>query len=97
MLNFSVNGRSSVGRAMVSKTIGRRFEPFRPCKINKMEKLTLYIKESYHELVENVTWPTWSELVVNTIVVLIASVIFALIIYVMDIVSNQILSFLYGI
>lgn len=62
-----------------------------------MEKLTLYIKESYHELVENVTWPTWSELVVNTIVVLIASVIFALIIYVMDIVSNQILSFLYGI
>lgn len=97
MLNFLIDGRSSVGRATVSKTVGRRFEPFRPCKINIMEKLTLYIKESYHELVENVTWPTWSELIVNTIVVLIASIIFALIILVMDFVSNQILSFLYGI
>jgi preprotein translocase subunit SecE len=62
-----------------------------------MEKLTLYIKESYHELVENVTWPTWSELITNTIVVLVATVVFALIIWIMDTFSNQVVSFLYGI
>ncbi|MBD3637940.1 MAG: preprotein translocase subunit SecE [Crocinitomicaceae bacterium] len=43
-----------------------------------------YIEESYNELVHKVTWPTWDQLQSSSIVVLVASVIFALIIFVMD-------------
>jgi preprotein translocase subunit SecE len=35
-------------------------------------------------MVHNVTWPTWKELQSNTIIVVVASVIFALLIFVMD-------------
>ncbi|PCH67297.1 MAG: preprotein translocase subunit SecE [Bacteroidetes bacterium] len=49
-----------------------------------MEKVKLYLKESVNELLYKVTWPTWEELQSSAIVVLIASMIIALIIYVMD-------------
>jgi len=43
-----------------------------------------YIEESFSELVHKVTWPTWEQLQSSSIVVLVASVIFALMIFVMD-------------
>jgi len=43
-----------------------------------------YIEESYSELIHKVTWPTWNELQSTSIVVLVASVLFALSIFVMD-------------
>ena len=43
-----------------------------------------YIKDSYDELMNKVSWPSWSELQSSSIVVAIASAIIALIIYVMD-------------
>ena len=43
-----------------------------------------YIKESYDELMNKVSWPSWSELQSSSIVVAIATIIIALIIYVMD-------------
>lgn len=43
-----------------------------------------YIKESYNELVHKVSWPTWKELQSSAIVVMVASVIIALIVLVMD-------------
>ncbi len=49
-----------------------------------MSKVTSYIKESYIELVEKVSWPTWSELQDSVVVVMIASLIIALIIFIMD-------------
>ena len=49
-----------------------------------MSKVTSYIKESYIELVEKVSWPTWSELQDSVVVVMIASLIIALIIFLMD-------------
>jgi preprotein translocase subunit SecE len=47
-------------------------------------KVSEYIKESYVELTQKVTWPTWTELVNSAILVLITSLIIALIIFVMD-------------
>ncbi|MBE9491999.1 MAG: preprotein translocase subunit SecE [Bacteroidetes bacterium] len=44
-----------------------------------------YIKESYDELIHKVSWPTWSELQNSAIVVSIASLIIAFIVYLMDI------------
>jgi preprotein translocase subunit SecE len=49
-----------------------------------MSKVSQYIKESYVELTEKVTWPTWRELQNSSILVLIAAIIIALIILLMD-------------
>ena len=43
-----------------------------------------YIKDSYKELVEKVSWPSFSSLQSSTLVVMIASLIFALVVLVMD-------------
>jgi preprotein translocase subunit SecE len=62
-----------------------------------MDRLKLYVIESYNELVNKVTWPTWSNLQSSTVVVLIASVILALVIFLMDIISKGILDQIYDL
>jgi len=62
-----------------------------------MDKLTLYLKESYHELVKNVSWPTAAQLQESTIVVLVTAGILALIIFLMDGMSKIFFNYLYGI
>ncbi len=62
-----------------------------------MEKIKLYIKESYNELVHKVTWPSWSSLQSNTILVVVASVIFALLILGMDAISKLITNQIYNL
>ncbi len=62
-----------------------------------MNDFFLYIKESYNELVHNVTWPTWSELTSNAVLVIVASIIFALVVFALDSVSNQSLKFIYSL
>lgn len=49
-----------------------------------MAKVVDFIKESYEEMTKKVTWPTWGELQNSAVVVLIASIIIALIIFAMD-------------
>jgi preprotein translocase subunit SecE len=49
-----------------------------------------YIKESYIELTEKVSWPTWRELQSSTVLVLVATIIIALVIFGMD----QVIGFL---
>ena len=49
-----------------------------------MANVAEYIKESYIELTQKVTWPTWKELQSSAILVLIASIIIALLIFGMD-------------
>ncbi|MFK8104712.1 MAG: preprotein translocase subunit SecE [Saprospiraceae bacterium] len=60
-----------------------------------MENITLYIKESYNELVNKVTWPSWTSLQSSTTLVLVGSLIFALIVFVMDLISKQALNLIY--
>lgn len=43
-----------------------------------------YFQEAYTELVHKVTWPTWGELQNSAILVMIASLIIAMVIWVMD-------------
>ena len=43
-----------------------------------------YIKDSNKELVEKVSWPSFSSLQSSTLVVMVASLIFALIVLAMD-------------
>ncbi len=55
-----------------------------------------YIRESYLEWSQKVTWPTWSELQNSAIVVSVASLIIALVVYLMDISFSTILEKFYG-
>ncbi|MFN3875073.1 MAG: preprotein translocase subunit SecE [Flavobacteriales bacterium] len=49
-----------------------------------MAKFVTYLSESYHELVNKVSWPTWKELQGSAIVVLISALIVSLIVFLMD-------------
>ena len=54
-----------------------------------------YFKDSYNELVNKVTWPSFQQLAGSTKVVMVASVIFALIVLVMDITFESIMNGIY--
>jgi preprotein translocase subunit SecE len=54
-----------------------------------MSKFKTYINETSNELFHKVSWPTWSELQSSAIVVAIASVIIAAIVFVMDFAFNR--------
>ena len=62
-----------------------------------MEKIKLYLLESYNELVHKVTWPTMSNLMSNTIAVLVASAILMGVIVLMDGGSNALTKLIYGV
>ncbi len=51
--------------------------------------------ESYDELINKVSWPSWSELQSSAVVVSIASLIIALIVYLMDISFSSVLEQFY--
>ena len=58
-------------------------------------KIKGYVKESYNELVRKVTWPSWSELQNSAIVVMIASFLIAMVVYLMDITFSFIMDKVY--
>ncbi|TGY05257.1 preprotein translocase subunit SecE [uncultured Muribaculum sp.] len=63
----------------------------------KKLKLLTDIQESYTELRYRTSWPTKSQLIKSSVVVLIASVIIALIILVMDQIVDHLMHFIYGL
>ena len=54
-----------------------------------------YVKESYNELVNKVTWPTFPQLLSSTIVVMVASVIFAVVVLAMDVTFENVMAGIY--
>ena len=60
-------------------------------------KFVEYVKESYNELVYKVSWPTRKELAQSAVIVLIASIILALIVWLMDWCFENIMTFIYGL
>jgi preprotein translocase subunit SecE len=61
------------------------------------KNITAYIREAYDELMHKVTWPTWKELQSSALVVMVASFIIALIIFVMDISFEKVMEVIYGL
>ncbi|MGE6221242.1 MULTISPECIES: preprotein translocase subunit SecE [Pedobacter] len=61
-----------------------------------MAKLVQFIKESYEEMTQKVTWPTWGELQNSAVLVLVASAIISLVILAMDKGANFILETFYN-
>ncbi len=62
-----------------------------------MNKAINYIRESFIELTERVTWPPWSELIESASIVLAASAIFAFVVSIVDFLLEKLLSILYTI
>ncbi len=61
-----------------------------------MNKITTYFRESYKELLEKVTWPTWPQLQQATVIVLVATILITFIVWIMDTVSSAVLHLIYS-
>lgn len=62
-----------------------------------MNKITTYFKESYQELMQKVTWPSWTQLQQSTVIVLVATIIITAMVSIMDFSSNQVLRLVYSL
>jgi preprotein translocase subunit SecE len=60
-------------------------------------KVTGYLQETYNELMHKVSWPSWVDLQSSAIVVMVASLIIALVIFAMDFSFQHVFQFLYKI
>lgn len=60
-----------------------------------MKRIVGYFQEVHNELINKTSWPTWAELQNSAIVVMVASLIIALIIYAMDMSFDSLLQWFY--
>jgi preprotein translocase subunit SecE len=61
-----------------------------------MNKIANYVKESYKELTEKVTWPNWEQLQQSTMIVLVSTLVITAIISLMDFAAGGALKFVYN-
>jgi preprotein translocase subunit SecE len=62
-----------------------------------MGSLQTYVQESYNELINKVTWPTFRNLQSDTVVVIVATILLSLLIFGMDAISNFVLDLVYSL
>lgn len=62
-----------------------------------MENVRLYLRESYDELINHVTWPTWEELFSSAKLVIISTIIISLVIFFFDFISKNALTAIYSL
>jgi len=62
-----------------------------------MKKIIRYIKDCYNELVHKVSWPSRAELTSSAIVVMIASLIMATVIFLIDSLFEWAIKLFYGV
>jgi len=61
-----------------------------------MNKVTTYFRESYKELLEKVSWPSWTQLQQSTLIVLVATLLITGIVWAMDLVALSGLKLIYS-
>ncbi|HEX7457799.1 MAG TPA: preprotein translocase subunit SecE [Ginsengibacter sp.] len=62
-----------------------------------MNKISLYIRDSYKEMMQKVTWPSWEQLQQSTMIVLAATIIITALVALMDFAANGVLKFIYSL
>lgn len=62
-----------------------------------MNKVNAYFKDSYKELMEKVSWPTWAQLQQSTMIVLAATLLITAIVWIMDLTIAKTLELIYSI
>ncbi len=60
-----------------------------------MRKFINYLKESYTELTKKVSWPTWDKLQSSALLVMVATLVFAVVIFAMDFAFRHLMTFIY--
>ena len=60
-----------------------------------MRKIINYLKDCYVELVQKTTWPTWQKLQNSALLVMGATVILALMLFVIDFAFPHLMTFIY--
>ena len=60
-----------------------------------MANVVEFFKESYTEMAQKVSWPTWGELQNSAVLVLVASIIISLVILAMDETAGNALKMFY--
>ncbi|MGE0089412.1 MAG: preprotein translocase subunit SecE [Bacteroidales bacterium] len=60
-------------------------------------KLKIYFQEAFNELFHKVSWPTWSELQSSALVVMVASLIIAIVVFAMDYSFQILMDFIYSL
>ena len=58
-------------------------------------KVRKYLREIYDEMVRKVSWPTWKELQSSALIVMIASLLIAAVVLVMDLTFERALDWVY--
>jgi preprotein translocase subunit SecE len=61
-----------------------------------MNKISTFFRESYRELLEKVSWPSWSELQQSTVIVLAATLVITLVVWLMDVIASSVLHAIYS-
>ena len=56
-----------------------------------------YVKNAYSELVHKVSWPSWNQLTNSAVIVMTASLLFAVVILAMDLSFENIMKAIYSI
>jgi|JI102314A1RNA_FD_contig_81_1031533_length_438_multi_1_in_0_out_0_1 preprotein translocase subunit SecE len=62
-----------------------------------MNKISTFVTESVEEMKNNVSWPTWAELQKSSVLVLVASLIFALVIGASDFAIKNLMQIIYNL
>ena len=62
-----------------------------------MKKFINYLKEGFTELTKKVTWPTWPKLQSSALLVLVATVILAVVVFLMDFTFQHLMEFVYSL
>ena len=60
-----------------------------------MRQFVNYLKESWTELTKKVSWPSWSSLQNSAIIVMVASLVLAVVIWAMDFLFEHLMTFIY--
>lgn len=60
-----------------------------------MRKFINYCKESYTELTKKVTWPTWEKLQGSALLVMVATVIIAAVLFIVDFAFQHLMTAIY--
>jgi len=62
-----------------------------------MRKFINYLKECYQELTKKVTWPNWEKLQSSALLVLVATLILSVVIFLIDFAFQHLMEFIYAL
>jgi len=64
--------------------------------VKLFSRIINYFKETFDELINKVSWPTWPELQSSAIIVMVASLIISLMVFAMDFSFKNLMEFIYN-